>query len=95
MATKMSVDMDIDVSMEKGDLKLLSASQGRLYKMSGDLEKKLLAIPKDTAYNEALYYRDEILSLMQEMRKEIDFCEEKVSSDVWPLPTYTDIIFRV
>ena len=95
MAVKMSLDMDIDVSMEKGDLKLLSAAQGRLYKMSGDLEKKLLAVPKDTAYNEALYYRDEILSLMLEMRKEIDFCEEKVSSDIWPLPTYTDIIFRV
>ena len=38
---------------------------------------------------------DVIFAEMQGMREVIDAAEEKVSSDVWPVPTYADIIFRV
>ena len=95
MAAKLSVIPDIDVTMEETELKALSDAQGKLYAMSVDLEKKLKNIPAENAHGVAVYFRDVILSLMQEMREVIDFCEENVSSEFWPLPTYTDIIFRV
>jgi len=95
MAAKLSVIPDINVTMEETELKALSEAQGKLYAMSVDLEKKLKNIPAENAHGVAVYFRDVILSLMQEMREVIDFCEENVSSEFWPLPTYTDIIFRV
>ena len=95
MAAKLSVIPDIDVTMEETELKELSDAQSKLYRMSVDLEKKLKSIPTENAHDIAVYFRDIILSLMQEMREVIDFCEENVSSEFWPLPTYTDIIFRV
>ncbi len=95
MAAKMAVMDGIDVTMEQTELKELSEAEGKLYKMSVDLAEKLKALPKENAHGVAVYFRDVILSLMQEMRTVIDFCEENVSSEFWPLPTYTDIIFRV
>jgi glutamine synthetase len=95
MAAKLSVIPDIDVTMEETELKELSDAQSKLYRMSVDLEKKLKSIPTENAHDIAVYFRDIILSLMQEIREVIDFCEENVSSEFWPLPTYTDIIFRV
>ena len=95
MAAKLAVIPDIDVTMEETELKELADAQGKLYRMSVDLENKLKSIPSENAHGVAVYFRDIILSLMQEMRSVIDFCEENVASDFWPLPTYTDIIFRV
>ena len=93
--TKRTVSKSIDVTMEMGDLKELSDKLGSLYKMSAELGERLTKIPKTSARDVAAYYRDEILSLMQSMREIIDYAEGKVPSDIWQLPTYTDIMFRV
>ena len=95
MAAKLAVCDGIDVSMEEGDLRELADAQGKLYRMSAELSNRLKASHKASSYETAVYFRDEILSLMQDMRVVIDQSEKKVSSDVWPLPTYADIIFRV
>ena len=95
IAAKTAVCEDVDVSMETGDLKELSAAQGKLYALSGELDKQLAAVPEDSALATATYYRDVVFAQMQAMRTVIDAAEEKVSADVWPVPTYTDIIFRV
>ncbi len=95
MAAKLAVCDGIDVSMEEGDLRELADAQGKLYRMSAELSNRLKASHKASSYETAVYFRDEILSLMQDMRVVIDQAEKKVSSDVWPLPTYADIIFRV
>ncbi len=95
MAAKLAVVDGIDVSMEEGDLRELADAQGKLYRMSAELSNRLKASHKASSYETAVYFRDEILSLMQDMRVVIDQAEKKVSSDVWPLPTYADIIFRV
>ena len=95
ISAKKEIARDIDVTMEKGDLKELSDKQGKIYKLSAKLDERLLNVPKADAKAVAEYYRDEIFSVMQEIRVYIDACEEKVSSKVWPLPTYSDIIFRI
>lgn len=92
---KRAVSKNIDVTMEMGDLKELSDKLGSLYKMSAELAERLKKVPRTNARDVAAYYRDEILSLMQSMREIIDYAEGKVPSDIWQLPTYTDIMFRV
>ncbi len=95
ISAKKEIARDIDVTMETGDLKDLSDKQGKIYKLSAKLDERLSNVPKADAKTVAEYYRDEIFSVMQEMRVFIDSAEEKVSSEVWPLPTYSDIIFRI
>ena len=95
LAAKTAVVDGIDVSMEEGELKELSAAQGKLYALSGKLDKELAEVPGGEALETATYYRDVIFAEMQNMRDVIDAAEEKVSSDVWPVPTYSDLIFRV
>lgn len=95
MTAKMTAVQGIDVSMEKKELEELSAAEGKLYKMVYELDKRLAKIPSKTALEKALYYRDKVFDHMQKMREVIDFAETKVASSFWPVPTYTDIIFRV
>ena len=95
LAAKTAVVDGIDVTMEEGELKELSAAQGKLYALSGKLGKELAEVPDGEALETATYYRDVIFTEMQGMRDVIDAAEEKVSSDVWPVPTYSDLIFRV
>ena len=95
LAAKTAVVDGIDVTMEESELKELSAAQGKLYALSGKLDKELAEVPEGDALKTATYYRDVIFAEMQGMRDVIDAAEEKVSSDVWPVPTYSDIIFRV
>ena len=95
LAAKTAVVDGIDVSMEESGLKELSAAQGKLYALSCKLDKELAEVPGGEALETATYYRDVIFAEMQGMREVIDAAEEKVSSDVWPVPTYSDIIFRV
>ena len=95
LVAKTAVVDGIDVTMEEGELKELSAAQGKLYALSGKLGKELAEVPDGEALETATYYRDVIFAEMQGMRDVIDAAEEKVSSDVWPVPTYSDLIFRV
>ena len=95
LAAKTAVVDGIDVTMEESELKELSAAQGKLYALSGKLDKELAEVPEGDVLKTATYYRDVIFAEMQGMRDVIDAAEEKVSSDVWPVPTYSDIIFRV
>lgn len=43
----------------------------------------------------ALYYKDEILILMQDLREDVDTLEDLVSAEYWPMPTYGDLLFGV
>ena len=95
LAAKTAVLDGIDVTMEETELKEISAMQGKLYAASGKLAELLAAVPAEDALATATYYRDAIVAEMQTMRELIDACEVRVSSDVWPVPTYSDLIFRV
>lgn len=95
LAAKKAVLDGIDVTMEEAELRDISRAQGELYRLSGKLTADLAAVPTGTAYETGIYYRDVIIPDMEAMRKIIDSAEERVSSEVWPVPTYSDLIFRV
>ncbi|MDR2043536.1 MAG: glutamine synthetase III [Clostridium sp.] len=43
----------------------------------------------------AVYYRDEVRTAMEELRAPIDELEMLVDKEVWPIPTYGDLLFEV
>ena len=43
----------------------------------------------------AEFHRDSIRRVMAELRSAADRAERLVSSDAWPIPTYTDLLYRV
>ena len=47
------------------------------------------------ACTRAAYYCDKVLPLMSELRAAVDGMEVLTASDLWPVPTYGDLMFRV
>lgn len=43
----------------------------------------------------AIYYKDHIVKAMADLRKPVDELEMIVSKDMWPMPSYGDLIFEV
>ena len=44
---------------------------------------------------QAFFYKDEVFAAMTELRAPVDELEMLVDKDVWPIPTYGDLIFEV
>jgi glutamine synthetase len=40
-------------------------------------------------------YRDKVVTAMQDLRKDIDALEMIVPRDMWPMPNYTDLLFKL
>lgn len=76
--------------------KRLSALIARADVLTGKLESELEESVRCTCAEAcAVYHRDHIRVTMQELRMEIDQLEKLVSGSDWPIPTYTDLIYRV
>ncbi|HNT43708.1 MAG TPA: hypothetical protein PKN85_04565, partial [Syntrophorhabdaceae bacterium] len=77
-------------------LKKLSAILNSAYKNLGKLEaavEKAQAV-SDTV-KQAESYRDKVFATVQALRADIDSLEMLVPADTWPVPTYTDLLFKL
>ncbi|MDR3706915.1 MAG: glutamine synthetase III [Capsulimonadaceae bacterium] len=68
--------------------------------LTGDLEAEIESIEEalaheggDDLHEHALHYRDAVLANMLSLRKTVDALEEIVSDELWPLPTYQEMLF--
>jgi glutamine synthetase len=43
----------------------------------------------------AATYRDEVVPTMQFLRSDIDAIEMLVPTDMWPMPNYADLLFKL
>ncbi len=77
-------------------LKKLGAALTSAYKNLGKLEKALERSRKiaDTVKC-AENYRDAVLTAIQTLRVDIDKLETMVPANIWPIPTYTDLLFKL
>jgi glutamine synthetase len=71
-------------------LKKLGAILTSAYKNVGKLEA---AVEKAQAISET--YRDKVFTVMQALRVDIDNLEKLVPADTWPVPSYTDLLFKL
>ena len=64
----------------------------RLEKLEADIEK---AKELEDTYELAKFHHDVIFADMNELREVVDELETVVPSDIWPYPTYGEILYSV
>jgi len=60
--------------------------------------EEVISVAKDmheSCYDQAVYYRDVVFTTMGELREICDKLEILVDEDLWPLPTYADMLFNI
>jgi glutamine synthetase len=77
-------------------LKKLGAQLASAYKNLGKLEAAT-AKAQETAdtVKKAETYRDKVVTAMKALRTDIDALEMIVPRDMWPVPTYTELLFKL
>jgi len=87
---------DADVSTQTDLLKevsaLLAESKAALLRLTEIAEK---ASAMEEGRKQAVCYRDEVKTAMEALREPIDKLEMIVDKDMWPMPSYGDLIFEV
>ena len=71
---------------------LLTSSYKNLTKLEAAVAKAQAIA--DTVKN-AENYRDNVFTVIQVLRKDIDAIEAIVPADMWPVPNYTDLLFKL
>lgn len=72
----------------------LEADVTAMRKASGKLRAALAEVPQDASTEkQALYYKEEILTAMQDLRRACDRAEGHTAADMWPIPTYGELLF--
>ena len=86
----------VSATVQEDLLKKLSSLIASSYKNLAKLESavaKTQAI--DDVVKKAESYRDKVVTAMQDLRKDIDALEMIVPRDMWPVPSYTDLLFKL
>ena len=86
----------LGATAEKAILKKLSDISGNLYSLTQKLEESTKkAAETDKLIDSAGIYKNEVLSLMEEIRKLSDTAETLISREYWPYPSYGDLLFKI
>ena len=83
-------DLDIE------HLKEIIVLKNEMVKLSKKLEERYSAAVKiEEGFKRALFYSNEVLAKLAELRKVVDEIEEKIATDKWPIPNYYDLLFNL
>jgi glutamine synthetase len=87
---------DIDVSVQT---ELLKETSNLLYEAE-EARKKLNAVVSEASSMgegeaQAVFFRDKVIPAMAKLRAPIDALELIVDKELWPVPTYGDLLFEV
>jgi glutamine synthetase len=80
-----------------GLLKDVTALTGELKKNIAILEESVANASKfhGDSYDHAHFYRFDVFEKMTPLRNTVDMLETMVDADVWPMPTYGDMLFSL
>lgn len=85
-------DVSVQTSLLKETSKLLAKSQAALIKLQKVTAE---ANTKAEGADMAIAFREEVFPAMSELRAPIDALEVIVDKELWPVPTYGDLLFEV
>ncbi len=92
---KLAVSKTINVSAERDIIEKLSDLLSATYDTYGALERaEKIALAKSDE-DAAFYYKTAIIPKMDALRKNVDAMEILTAREMWPIPTYGDIIFKI
>jgi glutamine synthetase len=83
----------IDPSAQAEHLRELTEAISHFQAAIASLDKAVHHHPEGDAYAHARYVRDAVLPMMTELRKWGDKLETLVADELWPLPTYREMLF--
>ena len=76
-------------------LNFVTDSTLKLYELTESFDKNIAGAESLSTYEKAKFYRDSIVPLMVNAREISDRLEEIFPKDLWPLPSYFDILYSV
>ncbi len=86
----------VDVTLEAGLLKEVSAASAALRTALSKLEKaQEKGAGMANGWDKAVFYRDQVLAAMEALRTPADKLEVLLGKEFWPMPTYTDLMFGI
>ncbi len=95
VAKKQACDK-ISCAIEESLISKLSEMNADLFKNAEILEKNIAKAKLiEDKQKQAEAYRDDVLAVMNIARKLADELETYVPADIWPLPTYGDLLFSI
>ena len=87
---------DIESGYEKELLAKVSKLNTAAYKKTEKLEQAVLKAKEISETQElSMYYKDAVFAAMSELRITVDELETVVPADIWPYPSYGDLLFSV
>lgn len=96
VSMKKALSSDISCAYEASNIEKLSASCDEMSTNTGVLERLTDHLNHiDDIIEQANFVRDEILPQMNVLREYADAAEAVVDADIWPLPTYGELLFGV
>ncbi|PRR79525.1 glutamine synthetase III [Clostridium vincentii] len=94
--SKKAVGLSTSCDMERGILTQVSTLANKLYE---EVEKLNTLIGKGVdyadAYENANFFKEQIIPVMEATRLAADSLEGLVGQSYWPLPSYSDLIYRI
>lgn len=91
-----SASKKCDVSVQEELLKETTNSARILKNSLDELDSKLkAACGKKTIIDKSMYYYKTIVPCMDKLRDSVDVLEMIVDKDMWPMPSYGDVLFDV
>ncbi len=96
-AVKISMGEDFSVDMEKEIVQKISALGSSMLKKVNELDKTILDAAENNGslLESAEYHCNKVFTAMQDLRCVVDELETNTASNVWPLPTYGELLFKV
>ena len=90
-------ELNVDNQYLLKEISELSSLTSKMKEEMDLLEECLIDIKKEKLdnYSKAVRYRDNIVTRMETLRKVVDTIETKVNKNIWPMPTYMELLFSI
>lgn len=90
-------ELELDNNYLVQEIKELSKLTNQMQTQMNNLENTIISIKKTSLSNieKAIKYRDEVVTSMDKLRVIVDTIETKVDKNIWPIPTYMDLLFSI
>ena len=85
-------DVSVQADLLKKTSKLLKTTNSAMNKL-GKLVSQVESYPEGR--ERAVFFREKVVPAMDELRKPVDELEMIVDKEMWPMPSYGDLIFEV
>ena len=86
------IDVSVQLDLLKKASKLLKAANSAMSKLSKLVEK----IPENAeGRDRAVFCREKVVPAMEALREPVDELEMIVDKEMWPMPSYGDLVFEV